>query len=456
MLLDDHWGEMGRATRRSLLALGATSLLAFDDSEARKRKHKNRKKRRRRRKKGGHAGTGNTPGPVLPVRRAFPQQLTYANALLPNHASRAQLTSDVRAFYERWKSRYLVALVGSDGNQQYRVAFGRNGDKRKITVSEGQGYGLVIVATMAGHDPDAQRICEGLWRFARAHPSEIDNRLMDWRVPGGEGNDSAFDGDADLAYGLLLADAQWGSSGAIDFRAECNRTLAGILASTIGPQSRLPMLGDWVKPNDGQYNQYTPRSSDLMTGHFRTWGRATGESVWNDVVAACQAAITTMQQDYAGTTGLLPDFMQPRSGSDHRPRPANPDFLEGPADGDYSYNAGRDPWRLGADALLHGDATSAAQAAKIAKWARDVANGDPRKFRAGYRLDGTPLLDSDYFSIFFVAPLGVAAMCDPGLQTWLNAIYDAVVKTTNEDYYEESVALLCLLLMTGNFRDPTR
>jgi hypothetical protein len=153
---------------------------------------------------------------------------------------------------------------------------------------------------------------------------------------------------------------------------------------------------------------------------------------------------------------LLPDFIQPRSASDHDPRPADAKFLEGPNDGSYSYNAGRDPWRIGADALLHWDATSAGQAAKISRWANTTTSGNPRAFRSGYSLNGAPLPDSDYFSIFFAAPLGVAAMCDASLQTWLDDIYAAVIATTNEDYYEESVALLCLLLMTGNFRDPTR
>ena len=35
-------------------------------------------------------------------------------------------------------------------------------------------------------------------------------------------------------------------------------------------------------------------------------------------------------------------------------------------------------------------------------------------------------------------------MTAPGLQSWLNAIDDAV-STVNEDYYEDSVALLSLM-----------
>ncbi|MCQ3980590.1 MAG: hypothetical protein DPW09_44850, partial [Anaerolineae bacterium] len=64
----------------------------------------------------------------------------------------------------------------------------------------------------------------------------------------------------------------------------------------------------------------------------------------------------------------------------------------------------------------------------------------------------TPL--ANYFTTFFAAPLGVAAMTVPTQQTWLNAIYDAV-HNTQEDYYEDSVTLLCLLVMTGNYWDPS-
>jgi hypothetical protein len=46
--------------------------------------------------------------------------------------------------------------------------------------------------------------------------------------------------------------------------------------------------------------------------------------------------------------------------------------------------------------------------------------------------------------------LGVAAMTVPSQQQWLNAIYEAVYRA-HEDYYEDSVTLLCLLVMTGNY-----
>jgi endo-1,4-beta-D-glucanase Y len=389
--------------------------------------------------------------------RSFPQRLPYtAGTIRPDHRSQRQLDDDVRAAYDRWKATYLVpADDGVDGLPRFRVAFAKPGeDNHAVTVSEGQGFGLIAVAHLAGHDPAAQLLFDGLWRFCRDNPSAIDARLMNWHVPPDpNGNASAFDGDCDVAYGLLLADAQWGSDGQVDYAGAARQVLDGILTSTIGPRSRLPMLGDWVDPDGPVHNQHTPRTSDFMLGHFRAFAHATGDPVWAEIVAACQTVVTEIQGSASLETGLLPDFVQPTSPTDPTPRPAEPGFLEGPRDGAYAYNAGRVPWRLGCDALLHGDPVSIAQVRKISHWIEAVTDGDPPRIRAGYTLDGTPLPNSDYFTTFFAAPFAVAAMTAPDQQQWLNDLYDAVYDR-RENYYEDTVTLLCLLVMTGNFWSP--
>lgn len=383
-----------------------------------------------------------------PIAHPFPQHVTYApGSILPNHRTQEQLDDDVRVFYDEWKSAYLVeAEVNSDGITMVRVAFGKDEPNHSTTVSEGQGFGMVIVPMMAGYDPEAQTIFDGLWAFARAHPSEADSRLMDWNVPQPEGNGAAFDGDADVAFGLLLADTQWGSAGRVNYKVEAEKMIGGILESTIGPESHLPMLGDWVDPNGEVHNQFTPRSSDFMLVNFRAFSKATNDPVWDDVVLQSQNVMTGIQKDYSTQTGLLPDFIV-------NGEPAPPYFLEYETDGAYKYNAGRDPWRVGLDALSSNDETSRSIALKISHWIESAAKGNPANIRAGYELDGTPLPDSDYFTTFFAAPMGVAAMNDPAQQAWLNAIYDSVYDT-HQDYYEDSVTLLCLLALTGNFWSP--
>jgi len=54
---------------------------------------------------------------------------------------------------------------------------------------------------------------------------------------------------------------------------------------------------------------------------------------------------------------------------------------------------------------------------------------------------------------FFAAPFGVSLMTRPSQQQFLNDVYDTVYNT-HEDYYEDSVTLFCLLVMTGNFWNP--
>lgn len=384
----------------------------------------------------------------------FPQHVTYApGSIRPSHVAQTVQDNDVRAYYDTWKANYLLdAGAGSDGYPRYRISLGSEDPSH--TVSEGQGYGMVIVATMAGYDADARTYFDGLWRFAKDHPSSIDARLMAWKVPTAiNDRDSAFDGDADMAYGLLLAARQWGNCGKINYQAEALKLIAGILESTIGPESFLPMLGDWVSPNGSRYSQWTPRSSDFMPGHFRAFGRSSGSPKWNKVVTRSQSIINQLQKNYSPTTGLLPDFIVPVSNADRTPKPAPQDFLEGPYDGKYYYNAGRVPWRLGTDALLNNDAPSLAFTRKLSRWAESKTAGDPQQIKAGYALNGTPLAGSGYFTIFFAAPFGVAAMTDATQQSWLNKIYD-IVSHTHEDYYEDSVTLLSLLVMTGNFWDP--
>src|SRR5688572_22920760 len=68
----------------------------------------------------------------------FPQHIAYATtSILPSHRTQGQLDDDVRAFYDYWKSEYLVQDgTSADGYPLYRVAFGKSEDARGTTVSE--------------------------------------------------------------------------------------------------------------------------------------------------------------------------------------------------------------------------------------------------------------------------------------------------------------------------------
>ena len=72
---------------------------------------------------------------------------------------------------------------------------------------------------------------------------------------------------------------------------------------------------------------------------------------------------------------------------------------------------------------------------------------DPEQFRAGYRLDGKPVHKSDFSTACFISPTGVAAMA-LGMESW-KAKVEHYALGSKEEYYEDSINLLCLILMSG-------
>ena len=377
----------------------------------------------------------------------FPRHVVLtASAVLPDVPDRDAAVGDA---YDWWVDRYVAEADPDADGPRYRVKLGRGG--RQDTVSEGQGYGMVIVATLAGHDPGARTRFDGLWRYAKSHPSAIDGRLMDWHVPADEraepgDDDSAWDGDADIALGLLLADAQWGSDGAIDYRSAALNVIAGLSASCLGPTSHLPLLGDWVDGSDG-FTEWTVRTSDWMPTHLRAFAAATGDPVWDQAVDAVLDATAAVADPQ---TGLLPDFVVGDANGLH---PANGGHLEGEHDGDFSYNACRDPWRIGLDAMLTGDPRSIDEARRVSAWARTSAGGDPDALASGYTLNGDPLAGYEWASTVYQAPLGVAATVDSGAEGWRDAVWDAVI-ASDDDYFEDTVSLQCAIAMSGDAWAP--
>ena len=136
---------------------------------------------------------------------------------------------------------------------------------------------------------------------------------------------SATDGDMDIAYALLMADRQWGSDGAINYRQAALNVMDAIMAHEVNTDTSTLTMGDWVARDETEY-YYAMRSSDFMPGHLRAIHRASKENTWLNVLDTTFQIVDTMQAEYSPDTGLLPDFVQ---GLDAIPRPADPGFLEG-------------------------------------------------------------------------------------------------------------------------------
>jgi endo-1,4-beta-D-glucanase Y len=387
--------------------------------------------------------------------RPFPQHVVYtAGSIKPSNYTQSQLDNIVKEFYNQWKSVYLKDDCGTD---QYYVWFDEESSNNSICVSEGQGYGMMITAFMAGYDPDAKEYFDGLYHFYKAHPSINDNYLMAWNQiegciedpDGGDG--SAADGDLDIAFALLFADKQWGSEGTINYLAEALSIIEAIKQHDVNQNLHIPLLGDWVFPGYSEYNDSRP--SDFMPDHFRAFQNATGDISWENISNTCYGLISEMQDNYSPATGLLPDFIE---NIDSGPEPAEPYYLEGEFDGDYYYNACRVPLRITIDYLTSGDIRGKNAVQEITAWIRNKTGNDPTAIHAGYYLNGNDLPDNDYESAAFIGPFTVAAMADAANQNWLNDAHDFLLTLALQDYgyFDNTLKLICLLISSGNYWVP--
>jgi len=371
-----------------------------------------------------------------------------AGSIIPNHKSLGQLDQAVRSFYDIWKNKYLIKGCGS--NRYYVKA----GLSNSITVSEAMGYGMIITALMAGHDPQAQAAFDGLYRYFVDHPSVGNKNLMAWSQDAScntnLGGHSATDGDLDIAYALLLADKQWGSS-SIEYRSEASRVAQAIYSAEVHNSGNFVLLGDFADPGDGNFYTAT-RSSDFMPGHFASFAKVLGDDRWNKVNDGTYQIVSTFQSKYSSKTGFLADFIVKASTT---PMAAWPHFLEGDYDGEYKHNACRVPWRVGMHYLSGGDNRAKTAVQKINSFMKSKTSGNPNLIKSGYWLDGDTLPGGDYLSMAFVAPLGVGAMVDSSNQTWLNALWDVIVATPSYDtYYDDTLKLLAMIAMSENWWSP--
>lgn len=389
-------------------------------------------------------------GPAVPdtvtPNRPFPQEVVFDGCIKPNDVTQQEMNDAIVEYFEAWIDQYVKGSNGVTRGGGYYVAMkGVGATEGDVTTSEAHGYGMILFALMAGAIDNAKSYFDGMYNMYNRHRSIKNENLMSWTIHSSEStsydDDSATDGDLDIAYALILAHYQWGSDGEIDYLNEAKRMITrGIKESEISSVSKRVLLGDW----DG--NRWTSRPSDWMTDHFNAYYNVTGDSFWQDVNDVIyKELIPTLTANYSPKTGLLPDFI-----INEDPRPAKPNFLEREEDGKFYWNACRVPWRIVTDYAHYGTPEAKATCEKIVNWIKEAAP-EPFDIKAGYDLDGTEL--NSYSSMAFVAPMVAACITNEANQQYLNyGWYEMYF--TYEDYYSDTINLLCMLLISGNWWAP--
>ncbi|MED5619262.1 glycosyl hydrolase family 8 [Ideonella sp. BN130291] len=384
--------------------------------------------------------------------RPFPHHVTYTSGVIkPSNVSQSAMDSAVQSRYASWKSTYLRTSGGQGTWVKY--------DDTSSTVSEAHGYGMVISAYMGD-----KTTFDAMVKYFKAHPSVNAAHLMAWKqtLSGGtmknvEGADSATDGDLDIAYGLLLADVQWGSTGTINYKSEALAVLHDVLAHDVNQTTWTLKPGDWASGSDANHT----RPSDFMTSHFLAFAKADSANAtkWNNIYDKVSSIVNYQFTHGSGNTGLMPDFMV-KSSSSSNFLPVSGTYLESSHDGDFDYNACRTPWRLSMSYIVNGRTDMLAPLQKQAAWIRSATGSVPTKVRAGYYVkNGTNgRAYVSYDDLAFTAPMAVNAMLGGGSgQTWLNNLWTSINGGdygSTVDYYGDTIRLQVMLTVSGNWWTP--
>jgi hypothetical protein len=400
--------------------------------------------------------------------------------------------------YQLWKQNWIRQDADACGNGTARV----HCDSRDPTVSEHQGYGIAISAAIGDKEMVTKQ-----WEFVRHYRSQKKYCFLmgwAWKGPGSclpadqsGADDSAFDGDVDIAIGLVYAAMQWPN----EFTQIAVDWLKGMeceINASYGDGFNYPTNGDsWDKAmctNDKcEYAAKTVNRVFLdyfPPGYFRVFGDFMAAKLGNDAKAGngqtyrdfwyktAETVWEMVERTYdikdihPGLIGDQGDILTPGTNS-----------------GGGTYEWGRALWRLGIDAAWFGDNASLPE----------NKPGSSKHYGPKSRIQAKMDLIQDYYSNFYkknpiepnanrfssicdrLGPDGSVTDCDPanghnsytvnlamcpyvslfnnGGQTSdairREAIEESISTTVQNDHsFQESLGVYSILFLTGNYPNP--
>lgn len=344
----------------------------------------------------------------------FPQNAKYPYGIKP-----AAINSDnIQKAYNDFIARFYEE---SSDKSKARIKW----DTPSITVSEGIGYGMLILVYMDNATNNTQGKFDKLWKYYNSYLDQ--NGLMNWKIDGfnnvtGDGQGAATDAEMDVAMSLIQAYKQWGDQKYLD---DAKTIVGKIWTKEVNSNG-------YLKPGDSWDGKKNP--SYFATAALESFKHA-GTQDWQKVITSSYALLKKAANS---TTGLVPDWCQ-ENGT--------------PIEDKYYYDATRTPWRIAWGYVWYGHNDAKEFCSKIASWITKSTNGKPIDINDGYNLNGN-VFQTNYVSAF-VGSFALAGMVDATHQTWLNAAYKAQDELTadKESYFCTTLKLTYLLLLSGNMPD---
>jgi hypothetical protein len=333
------------------------------------------------------------------------------------------------AAYNQWKATFV---------QGGKVIRPENGND---TVSEGIAYGMLLAVNF--NDKTTFDSLYTYWKSKSAGAAP----LMEWCQPAG-GNScsasggSATDADEDAAFALLQAGKVFGTA---SYTTDAKAMISAVWSKDIDASTNIPKGGS-------QFTRINP--SYFAPAYYRVFATQDSGHNWGAVADK----VLSLVNGLAGTYGLLPAWC---NGGCTGPDGSGNDVL-------YQYDSHRIPMRIGLDYCWNGTAAAKTYVDKITSFF--ATNAQAGKDGIGrisdlYNTSGSAASGSAPNSASIIGTAAVGAMASGTQKAWLDDAYQAVFDMTTRatmappdssgktpySYYNATVGLLTLLMLTGNF-----
>lgn len=317
------------------------------------------------------------------------------------------------------------------------------------TVSEGQGYGMLLSAWFGNpnlpagiHDPNAKANFDALWIYYNYYKTS--GGLMHWSIRhdgviGDTGG--ATDGDFDIAMALVVAHRTWGSAGTINYALEATAIINAIRDFEFTPATYTGVGGPNVMMNG---NQWGVDTDNYMPDYFspawmREFKKHTNDSRWDDLIAKNYTmAVQHWHDTYA--SGMVPDR-------------CTRTFTAITADQfKVTYNSVRQGFRISADYLWNGPFVAPPVSNNILTKALDrhrfiYGAAAAQAKSPPFALDGTggpTYIDNSGRGL--LAPMALLRASDSQYAADMTKAIDA---DTQASYYNQGVGCMAMAFMAG-------
>lgn len=336
----------------------------------------------------------------------YPQEKAYKHGTYQSGIS-AKVKARFKAFYD--------ALYFEQGDYA-RIGF----DDPSYTVSEGIGYGMIMLVYFSDNTTSYQSQFDKLWAYYNKYLNN--NGLMHWKINGFGGvaeQNGATDADEDVAFALAMAYYQFGD--------EKYKTAAESLIAKI--RSYEFETSGLHRPGDAWNSERNP--SYVSPAEYEVFKSFDNANFWSSAISA---NYTLLKNNQNSSSGLPTDW------SDDNGNPGRA--------GEYGYDAARAPWRWAWSYAWYGHGDASALLSKLALWVNGKNSASDLKIPMNANGSGGQFSNSTA-----VGPLTCALMYSNSYATKLSSFTTSLLNNSGEAYFSAAMQVLTGLLISGNMQN---